>query len=87
MMSERRRQRDNLRRAREAIKQERENPKMDKKTLAYLLSEHSMLWDDFRSLNTTQQREKDRVLQPADGLQEPQDGDLQCLHKPPACNQ
>ena len=49
IMSKCSRLRDDLRRAKEAIKQEGENPKMDKKILAYLLSEHSKLRDDFRS--------------------------------------
>ena len=58
IMSERSRLRDNLRRAKEAIKEERENPKMDKKTLAYLLSEHSRMRDHFRSLFTASEGRK-----------------------------
>ena len=47
-----------MRRAKEAIKQERENPNMDQKILAYLLSEHSKLRDDFRSFFTANQGRK-----------------------------
>merc|ERR1711936_1377029 len=49
---------DDLLRAKEAIDMERENLKMDKKTLANLRSEHSRLKDDFRSLFTANERIK-----------------------------
>ena len=58
IMSKCSRLRDDLCRAKEDIKQERENPKMDKKILAYLLSEQSKRRDDFRSFFTTNEGRK-----------------------------
>ena len=49
---------DDLLRAKEAIDQERDQLKMDKKTLSNLRSEHSRLKDDFRSLFTANERMK-----------------------------
>merc|ERR1719434_429478 len=49
---------DDIVKAKEAIDKERQELKIDKKTLANLRSEHSRLKDDFRSLFTANERMK-----------------------------